>query len=728
MEEAQESKKEYEEKTRLTNESQQLLSRLLMRLELISPSLLQEGLGLATHFPIAHYAARGFYEEWSAIKKIAEHLKISAIHMNSTSQKELVKLLLKEPFSKIDSQLWKSSRLIPFEISNDSIKIAMANPLDHEIVSSLEFQLGKKIEVVIGAESEILAVATALADVDDSDRLEVILKSSKPLELINVSEKTRELESNISKDDPNAAPVIRLVNKIFANAIKKGASDIHITPQKNSLMVRIRIDGVMHTLHKVPDSFTKGAISRIKLLCGMDIAERRKPQDGRLRLKMKRGHKDLRISTVPSAYGENIVARILASDLQKIGLDSLAMSPELQRKFERSLQSSSKVNLVTGPTGSGKTTTLYSGLLHLRDGSTNIITLEDPIEYRVSGTTQIQVNAKTGITFAEGLRSVLRQDPDVILVGEIRDSETASIALQVAQTGHLVLSTLHTNSALAAITRLRDLDIPAFAVASGVGSILAQRLVRKLCPACAVPVEGKIKERIENLGISADKSFQAKGCDECSDTGYQGRVGVYSFIEINDEIAEAIRQEESEVEIAKLARKNGFQTLREAALDLIDQGITSLCEVELVIGPMDQENDGLIEKSSEKDLKEGIPKRKLLLVEDDEDTAAILKLLFQNEMFDVTTAQNGKQALEMIYKSPPEVIVSDLMMPGMDGHEFLSRLQAEKRTKEIPVLMLTANSTDESELALIKSGASDFVSKSDQTEILLARLRRLVGN
>jgi Tfp pilus assembly pilus retraction ATPase PilT/CheY-like chemotaxis protein len=446
----------------------------------------------------------------------------------------------------------------------------------------------------------------------------------------------------------------------------------------------------------------------------------------------------LRVSVLPTVHGENVVARILSSDQSFASFDSLGIPKEVERRFRRVLSGSSRVILVTGPTGSGKTSTLYAGLLHLNDGKNNIITIEDPIEYRIQGINQIQVNPKTGMTFAETLRSVLRQDPDVVMVGEIRDKETASIAMQVAQTGHLVLSTLHTNTAPAAITRLRDLGVASYLIASSVGSVVAQRLVRRLCE-CAVPVSGEIGKRCGELQIESAQLKMACGCDKCGNTGYKGRVGIFSFFEVSEEIAEAIRQEKSEVEIANLARAFGYLTLEESGLDLVKQGVTTIDELERVLGSLESYAKNSAQTAGTRPTKEPtlhaaaakrpgpMQKRKILLVEDEENTRTVLALLLQREHFEVIEAENGLEALDRVYEHGPELIVCDLMMPKMSGVEMLRKLRADDRTRDIPVLILTAADDEKNELSLIGGGADDFMSKTTDSKIMVARVHRLLG-
>ncbi|RMG39951.1 MAG: type II/IV secretion system protein, partial [Candidatus Dadabacteria bacterium] len=666
------------------------LLRLMVKLKLLQDGSFERSFSSSDYLPIHHFALAGFFNEWEAIEKIAAHLNLKVFRPKQLEERDIADTLTHEPFSNVPLETWKRIRAIPIQLDGDKALVAFANPLDQEGKKALEFELGKSITQLITAEEEILK-ALALARGADNDSLELILAGSEDLEIKTEQDTSDTYESSLIQEDPNAAPVVKLVNKIFADAISKGASDIHISPQKESLNVRARVDGIMQDLFRVPDGLKLAVISRIKLLCGMDISERRKPQDGRVRLKTEYGVKDLRVSTVPSAFGENLVARILSPDFQNLDFDALGMPKELQKRYKRALSESSKISLVTGPTGSGKTSTLYASLIHLRDGTRNIITLEDPIEYRIDGITQIQVNPRIDFSFAEGLRSILRQDPDVVLVGEIRDQETAEIAIQTAQTGHLVLSTLHTNTAAGAVTRLRDLGVPSFMIASSLGSVVAQRLVRRLCPECKLKADRVTRAEAAELGIKVDGVYQQKGCKKCSDTGYRGRIAIYSLLEITEEIAELIRTDAGEKQIEEAARKQGYKTLLESGLLLVEQGITSMVEVERVLGELWKNNAAPVVQQQVEENSDGLKRYKILLVEDDEDMRTILKMLFERELYEVVEAENGRTALEALYENKPDIIVSDVMMPELNGAEMLRRIRADKRISSIPVLMLTAN-------------------------------------
>lgn len=684
-------------------------------------------------FPVAYYAICGFFDESEVIQRLAAELNLPWQSIDSSEKDRLIAQLDLEPIRRISAFDLRKSRILPLSLKDGRLSLAMANPLDYESIKVVEFGLGVKVEPVVVAEEDIVAVLDIKLSISDKDAIDFIVKDLKqPLKLINTSGSAGKFETSSVSDDTSAAPVIRLVNKIFSQSIHCGASDLHIIPQKDHLAVKVRVDGIMQPLFEIPNELREAVVSRIKLLCGMDLAEKRLPQDGRLRFKTVHGVRDTRISTVPASYGENIVARILSSNLAGVSFESLHMSEQTVENYKQALKQSSRVHLVTGPTGSGKTTTLYTSLLGMVDGQRNIITLEDPIEYRMEGVTQIQINPKLQLNFAQGLRSILRQDPDVVLVGEIRDEETASISMKVAQTGHIVLSTLHTNSAESAITRLRDLHVPSYLIASSLGSVMAQRLVRGLCQDCCRPAKDEEKASLADCGIDLSAVQVPVGCDKCRNTGYQGRLGIYSFLEITDDIRDAIRNDCGEDEIIRRAQKNRFCTLLEAARECINSGQTSVSEVERVLGPLMAENHTKQLSRAESSTlvaagkQEGLGRPRVLLVEDDADTREVYSMILKKELFEVENACHGQEALEKIYERLPDLIISDVMMPKMSGIELLQRLRNDKRLRDIPVLMLTANDSEQLELDLMSGGANDFVRKTSRPEILSARARRLL--
>ena len=378
-------------------------------------------------------------------------------------------------------------------------------------------------------------------------------------------------------DSSDEAPIIKLLNAVLTEAIRENASDIHIEPFENQLRIRFRVDGVLHTVLSPKQGLAPMLVSRIKVMARLDIAEKRLPQDGRMALKLGGRAIDLRVSTIPSSFGERVVLRILDKGADRLMLSDLGMPASMESGVQKALSKSHGIFLVTGPTGSGKTTTLYAGLGLLNDTQRNIMTIEDPVEYNIDGINQTQVNMKADMSFARGLRAILRQDPDVVMIGEIRDQETANIAVQASLTGHLVLSTLHTNTAVGAITRLRDMGIEPFLLSSSLVGVLSQRLVRCLCPHCREAYEADSAE-CKVMNVDQATIYRPVGCPQCKQTGYQGRMGLYELILINDQVRSMINDEAAEMDIEKVLREQS-RPLHESGYKAVLDGLTSLQEV-----------------------------------------------------------------------------------------------------------------------------------------------------
>lgn len=701
----------------MTSESHEPIAKLLLKLGLINERDFKSNWQSSEHLPIAHFGRLGRYEEKYALSTVADKLKVPIIPFTALDRIEYSRNLDHPLFANIVLERWQELRAVPIKVESHLVTIAMADPLIHDATQRLSFDLGIKIAVALAKEDEIVGLLAKRQSGDSLPELpEVELAADEDL--------GAEAEESIL--DVAAAPVVRLVNKIIADGVQAGASDLHLSPEQDKLLVRMRVDGIMRPLFEVPRKAIAAVISRIKLLAGLDISEKRRPQDGRIRIKTPLGSRDLRISTVPALHGENTVIRILASEVKAISFSQLGLNEDLQAILEYVLQGSSRLVLVTGPTGSGKTSTLYACLQHLHNGSRNIITVEDPIEYRLEGITQIQLNHKIGMTFAQGLRSILRQDPDIIMVGEIRDTETAQVAIQAAQTGHLVLATMHTNSAAGAVTRLVDLGVAPFLASTTLAAVVAQRLVRKLCKHC-------IKDRLPNpaeqerVGPEVAHIAQADGCEHCGASGYQGRVGIYSLLLINDAVGDAIRAGKSEAEFESLARANFFKDLFQSGRELVVEKATSLAEVERTLGPLPRFGIREVRPTQAK-ASSGLSKQTVLLVEDDENTRTVLSLLLQREMFEVIEAEDGIAALEELAAAtePPTLILCDLMMPRMDGNELVKRLRRDPKLAAVPILMLTAADSEENEIRILEGGADDFVSKTADSKVMLARIWKLV--
>ena len=466
----------------------------------------------------------------------------------------------------------KRYEAVPVAFVDDrTLLVAMADPANVLAVDDIALLTGKEIRPAVTSREDILGLITRLTRLDQvvaDDHLDEEVQQG-PAEVVDLRE---------SADD---APVIRLVNQIIAQAVEQGASDVHLEPSGNELRVRFRIDGVLVESAQIQRRMVLGVISRVKIMSDLDIAERRVPQDGRVGLTIDGQKIDLRVVTLPSVHGESVVMRILDKSNVVMDLDKLGMAAQERERFERAFSQSYGAVLVTGPTGSGKSTTLYAALAQLNTVDKNIITIEDPVEYQLDGITQVQVNHKAGLTFARGLRSMLRADPDVIMVGEIRDAETARIAVESALTGHLVLSTLHTNDAPSAITRLTEMGIEPFLTASALDCVVAQRLVRTLCTNCKRRTVLSV-DALAAGGITAAfdvEAYEPVGCGRCAGSGFKGRVGLYEVMPLTDEIRSMAIERKSADEIMRIAVEQGMRRLRDDGFDKVKQGVTSIAEV-----------------------------------------------------------------------------------------------------------------------------------------------------
>jgi type IV pilus assembly protein PilB len=460
----------------------------------------------------------------------------------------------------------------------DTLTIAMADPLNFYAIEDIRIKTKCKLNKVIALEKDILQAI----DKYYATGVEVMEEAIKDLQELSIEEEAKE-EVSVSQLQHEAedAPIVKLVDSFIAQAINRRASDIHLEPYESDFRVRYRIDGVLYEVASPPKNLQGAIISRLKILSQLDIAERRLPQDGRFRMKIKDKTIDLRLSTLPTIFGEKVVMRLLDKGNLALDLKDLGFQGEILEQFEKAINSPYGMVVVTGPTGSGKTTTLYSALSKVNSPGKNIITVEDPVEYRIHGINQVQVQPKIGLTFAAGLRSILRQDPDIVMVGEVRDLETAEIAIRAALTGHLVFTTLHTNDAVGTLARLTDMGVEPFLVSSAVNLVIAQRLVRKICPDCKkeyAPSPELVKLVKEKFPDKETKFYKGIGCKNCSNSGYRGRIGVYEVLTITDEIRNMIIARKTPDEIEQIAKTHGFLSLSECGLLKVIQGVTSLEE------------------------------------------------------------------------------------------------------------------------------------------------------
>jgi type IV pilus assembly protein PilB len=463
--------------------------------------------------------------------------------------------------------------------------VAIADPTNIETLDYLRLALGNNLTIYVATRPAIKQ------SIEKYYEMETALKKAEEEatggpEIVEVRD---DVDLARLREMGEEAPVIRIVNNFISQAIVEDASDIHVEPMENSLRVRYRVDGILHEKQSLPRSIQPGVVTRLKIIANMDIAERRVPQDGRLTLKFEGRPIDFRVSSIPSIFGEKVVLRILDRTVSVKPLDQLGFSEYNLKRFENIISQPYGMILISGPTGSGKTTTLYSCLDRLNSPTKNIITIEDPVEYQLKGINQMQVNEKAGLTFANALRSILRQDPNIILIGEIRDAETARIAIESALTGHLVFSTIHTNDSSSIATRLIDMGIEPFLVASSLIGATAQRLIRKVCNYCKVPYNPS-RDVLENLGFQIDENvtfYKGEGCDKCSHTGYRGRKAISEILPITPDIQKLLLSRVSSKEISAQAKKEGMKTLLDDAMTKAAEGLTTLEEVVRVVSTLE---------------------------------------------------------------------------------------------------------------------------------------------
>jgi len=487
-----------------------------------------------------------------------------------------------QAFGKLDLDFIKTSNIVPIAIEQDSLVVATSEPANIFAIEDVKRQTQMNLQVVVCSLEDIMAVcdsfqAESTPDVIGGYSLDDIISDMTEVEVVHdQQEESQDLEKMAGQ-----SPVIKFVNYLISNAIREGASDIHIEPKEKFARIRYRVDGMLFELMQAPLKMHPAVVSRIKIMANLDISERRLPQDGKVKVQVAGRKIDLRVSTLPTSYGEKVVIRVLDSKSILRGLEQLGMEQSVCAAFEHQIALPHGILLVTGPTGSGKSTTLYSALCQMDGDKLNISTVEDPIEYELDFCNQVQTNEKTGLDFASALRSLLRQDPDVIMIGEIRDNQTARIAVQAALTGHLVLSTLHTNDAPSSITRLVNIGIDPYLIAASLNAALAQRLVRKICPKCKAvyQVPEQMRRYVEKSGVKPEELFHGVGCEACRGSGYVGRVGIYELLIIDDKFRDMINQDSSLNNMRRAFRESGQPSLFDDGIKKVKQGATTIEEV-----------------------------------------------------------------------------------------------------------------------------------------------------
>ncbi len=535
------------------------------------------------------------HADFSGIKKPFIRYLVENKHLNGEAIAKILSKSFGYPYIQLNNfdtslvpegirneKLINKHNALPLFLRGKVLFVAMSDPTNLDALEEIQFNTGYSTELVLTDEHGLQSCIEKVLE-DESDSLDITDIDAEELSGLEVQDEKQDDDVGNGEDD---APIVVFINKILLDAIKKGASDLHFEPYEKSFRIRFRIDGILTEIARPPVSLSARMSARLKVMSKLDIAERRVPQDGRIKLALsKKKSIDFRVSTLPTMWGEKIVMRILDSSSAMLGIDMLGYDPEQKKIYMDALEQPQGMILVTGPTGSGKTVSLYTGLNILNTEERNISTAEDPVEINLEGINQVQINNRAGLTFPSALRSFLRQDPDIVMVGEIRDLETAEIAIKAAQTGHLVLSTLHTNSAAETLTRLLNMGVPSYNVASSVTIIIAQRLARRLCPQCKTEEDLSENQLLEQ-GFPADKVgeiqlFKAVGCDHCT-KGYKGRVGIYEVIKISSIISSIIMEGGNSLDIANQCQKEGYNNIRQSGLIKAMNGMTSLEEVNRV--------------------------------------------------------------------------------------------------------------------------------------------------
>jgi type IV pilus assembly protein PilB len=630
----------------------------------------------------------------------------------------------------LPESLARKHQVVPLAADDRVIRVATADPRNLDVEQTLRFVTGRDVVFQIASPA---ALAHRLDELYRPERaIERILGGLEPARI----EAVDAAAAAAGMSDALDAPVAKLVDAMISDGVREGASDIHAEPTEGGVVVRYRIDGVLREVMRLPASAGAALVRRVKVWARLDVTDPLRPHDGRATARVDEQVVDLRVSTIPVARrGEKVVIRILDKTNLRGTLGDLGLPPRELEVLRRLLGHREGMVLVTGPTGSGKTTTLYAALNELRTGKVNIVTVEDPVEYDVAGISQIQVNEAQGLTFAKALRSVLRQDPDIVLVGEIRDFETATTAVQAGFSGHFVLSTLHTNDAPSAVVRLRDMGIEAFKVASVLKGVVAQRLVRKLCSTCAetVPAAAVPAEARPPAARHGSVVRRAVGCKACDGIGYRGRVAILEVMPVDETVGRLIDQGAMPEALTAAARRIGMYSLRESGLERVWDGTTSLEEVIRVLGERGHDDSpataggtaSATPVAGEPALVPAPGPPRILVADDDAQMRRLIRGVLQRDGFEVVEAADGLDALDLAQQGGIDLVVLDVDMPRLDGLGVLEELRGQVRTACLPVIMLTAQHGETEEKAL-DLGAHDYLGKPVQTRSLVARVRAVL--
>lgn len=558
------------------------LGDMLVEMSLITEEQLQQALKIQKeeHDRLgATLVKHGFITEAQMVDALRLQLGIDYIDLTKTDIKP-------EMSQYIPKALARENRMVPVSVSKDMLFLAMTDPTNFMAIEQAKMVSKKNIVPMIAAGNAVDHAINTLYGNEGAAQAMAQMRAEAGL---GEDEVTTGEASAITESGDVAAPTIRLVNSIIERAFIENASDIHWEPSEKDMIIRMRIDGRLHKILTIPRNLQESVISRVKIMSHLDIVERRVPQDGRAKVRLKGEDIDLRVSTLPTIYGEKIVIRILRRDGSQLNRRGIGLPACEDVKIDKLLGLTSGVIMIVGPTGSGKSSTMYALVNELLSETTNLITLEDPVEYNIQGATQVQINEKVGLTFASGLRAILRQDPDIICVGEIRDGETAEIAMRAAMTGHLVITTIHTEDAVSAIDRLKDMGVAPYLISAGVRGIISQRLLRRICPNCKV-VEQMTPDKLAAAGLPSRPGrifYHGRGCDNCFNTGYRGRIGDFEVLVMNDALRKCITDGADKQEFQRLAHETGYVTMLENADKLVDEGITTVDEVMRTITGID---------------------------------------------------------------------------------------------------------------------------------------------
>ncbi len=647
--------------------------------------------------------------------------------------------------------------VVPLQVTDALLKVATANPFDVGAEQALAFATGREVRMELASLPRIQERLDELYGVAVGEGVSKIIEGMDDFDIQSVEDDDSEEDAELAAQEATSRPIIKLVDVLLADGITSRASDIHIESGETAVVVRYRIDGVLRQAMTIPRKAGIPLISRIKIISGLDIADRLRPQDGRARVAVNGKPVDLRISTLPATHGEKVVIRILDTQQTMLELPALGLHEEDLETIRDLLGNKEGVILCTGPTGSGKTTTLYACIREILGEGINIVTVEDPVEYRLGrNIVQVQVAEKQGLTFATALRSILRQDPDVVLIGEIRDIETAQIAVQASLTGHLVLSTLHTNDAPNTVTRLIDMGLESFKIGAALRGVIAQRLMRRICPHCRVPQDlSALPPRAKPYVPAGVQLFRGAGCNQCSHTGYRGRFSIVEILVVTPEIERLIGANATADQIAVAGRSEGMRTLFEDGLRHVLEGHSTIDELlrvtdvpntgrgvrgaaagdagtataaggvgatRVAMPDPDQLLEGLELIDEGNSGEHAAPRATVLLVEDEATLRRVMRDLLEQEGYLVYEAGDGAEALEMVDRFAPDVVLLDLNLPSVDGYTVLQQLRSRPATRNLPILVLSARGDEDNEVRVLRLGATDFLTKPFRPKALSARL------